>query len=174
MESLQGKVFVRRAVFQITLPLLLFLPTTALTGSAAAQSGDLAPAFTVKDLDGRTFRLQDYRGKPVVLDFWASWCRPCRTSMPHLDVLQQRYRNQGLVILGLSLDDYGNRSARRFAEQLRVRFRLAMANERVLDLYGPIRSVPTTIFINRRGEVVRRVVGYIDGETLETYARELF
>ena len=147
----------------------------ALPRAGAAQSSDRsAPPFAVRDLEGRSFRLSDYRGRPVVLDFWATWCGPCRASMPHLDVLQERYRDRGLVVLGLSLDDYGPAPVRRYADRLRVRFRLAMASERILDLYGPIRSVPTTIFINRRGEMVRRVVGYVDGETLEAYARELF
>jgi thiol-disulfide isomerase/thioredoxin len=166
---------VRRHVSRFAIPLVLF---AAHAGSfhlgLALAAEHPAPPFALRDLEGRNFRLSDYRGRPVVLDFWATWCGPCRTSMPHLDELQQRYRGEGLVVLGLSLDDYGPSTVRRYADRLKVRFRLAMASERVLDLYGPIRSVPTTIFINRRGEVVRRVVGYIDGETLETYARELF
>ena len=79
-----------------------------------------------------------------------------------------------LVVLGLSVDDADAQTVRRYADRLGVKFRLAMADERVLDLYGPIRSIPTTFFINRRGEVTRRVVGYVDSETLESYVRELF
>ena len=65
-------------------------------------------------------------------------------------------------------------SVRKYAERLGVKFRLGMADDRALELYGPIRSIPTTIFINRRGHLIRRVVGYIDAETMEAYARELF
>ena len=162
-----------RHATRIVFPLLLVAAPLCLARAAHAQQ-DAAPPFALRDLEGRNFKLHDYRGRPVVLDFWATWCAPCRASMPHLDALQERYRDQGLVVLGLSLDDYAPSTVRRYADRMRVRFRLAMASERVLDLYGPIRSVPTTIFINRRGEMVRRVVGYIDGETLETYARELF
>lgn len=133
-----------------------------------------APTFSVRGLDGKTLRLTDFRGKPVVLDFWTTWCTPCRASMPHLDTMQERYKERGLVVVGLSLDDVGPQAVRRYADRMHIRFRLAMADERVLDLYGPIRSIPTTFFINRRGEMVRRVVGYIDPETMESYVLELF
>jgi peroxiredoxin len=156
--------------------LSLFLLTAALSspGVAAAQEGTAAPAFSVRDLDGHTIRLQDLRGRPVVLDFWATWCAPCRTSMPDLDQIQDRYTGQGLVILGLSLDEDGAQPVRRFAQGIGVKFRMALANDRVLAQYGPIRSVPTTVFINRKGIVVRRVVGYVDRETMEGFVRELF
>jgi len=109
-----------------------------------------------------------------VLDFWATWCSPCRASMPHLDLIQERHARDGLVVLGLSVDEAGSAKVRRFAERLGVRFRLAMAEEKLLDQYGPIRQLPTTFFINRRGEVMRRTVGYLDPETLDAYVRELF
>jgi peroxiredoxin len=144
-------------------------------GPAVAGSPDhVAPSFVVRAFDGRTFRLQDQRGKPVVLDFWATWCAPCRASMGHLDRLQERYTTSGLVVIGLSVDEEPAASVRRYAERMGIRFRLAMADEKLLDRYGPIRMLPTTFFINRRGEVVRRTVGYLDEETLEMYVRELF
>jgi peroxiredoxin len=94
--------------------------------------------------------------------------------MPHLGRLQERYTRNGLVVLGLSVDEDPPASVKRFADRLGIKFRLAMADEKLLDLYGPIRVLPTTFFINRRGEVVRRTVGYLDAETLDGYVRELF
>ena len=143
----------------------------------AAQAGGadrVAPAFVVRSFDGRTFRLQDQRGKAVVVDFWATWCAPCRASMPHLDRLQERYSASGLVVIGLSVDEEPPATVKRYAERMGIRFRLGMADEKLMDSYGPIRLLPTTFFINRRGEVVRRTVGYLDEETLEMYVRELF
>ena len=147
----------------------------AAAGPALAGGPDgLAPAFVVRTLDGRTFRLQTQRGNPVILDFWATWCAPCRKSLPHLARLQERHAGDGLVVLGLSVDDDDPSAVKRFGEKMGLKLRLAMADEKLLDLYGPIRLLPTTFFINRRGEVVRRTVGYLDEDTLEEYVRELY
>jgi thiol-disulfide isomerase/thioredoxin len=133
-----------------------------------------APPFAIRTFEGKVVRLTDLRGRPVVLDFWATWCRPCRASMPHLDAVQRRFGEEGLVVIGLSVDEDGDNEVKRFAQELGVSFRLGMANDKVLDLYGPLRFLPTTYFINRRGDVVRRVKGYIDPETLDSYVLELF
>ena len=151
----------------------LALSGLAYAGEAPAPTPP-APPFTLRTLDGRSMRLQDYKGKVVVLDFWATWCKPCIASMPHLNQMQQRYAGRGLVVVGVSMDDLGSSEVKRFADDMGVKFRLAMADDRVLDAYGPIRALPTTYFIDRKGAVARRVVGYIDVETLESYLRELF
>lgn len=158
-----------RSAFPVFLLLAMAAP------AALGETGPLpAPAFSLRDLEGKTLRFAEFKGRPVVLDFWATWCQPCRAAMPQLNALHEKYGARGLVVLGLSVDDGGPIRVRRFAEHLGVKFRLAMADESVLDQYGPIRSIPTTFFIDRRGQIVRRVVGYIDGETMESYALELF
>lgn len=134
---------------------------------------NLAPAFSVRTLDGRTLKLSDLKGHVVVLDFWATWCGPCRASMPNLSVLQERYGPNGLVVIGLSVDEGDPRLVKRFADRLKVRFPVAMADEQLLDDYGPIRAIPTTIFIGRNGRILRRVVGYVDEETLEGFVKEM-
>jgi thiol-disulfide isomerase/thioredoxin len=152
-------------VTTLTLALLVLGPHVAQTRPA--------PAFNVRTLEGKPLRLAELKNRPVILDFWATWCGPCRASMPHLSSMQSRYEKQGLTVIGMSVDDGGPQNVRKFANQLGVRFTLAMANDEILDAYGPIRSIPTTFFINRKGEIVRRVVGYIDGETMEDYVKEL-
>ncbi len=151
------------------------LAVATLACAGAASAGEkTAPDFTVRLIDNRTVRLQDLRGKPVVLDFWATWCVPCKAGMPDLDAAQKRYAKQGLVVLGLSVDDEGPEVVRPFVQKLGVTYRIAMANDRILDQYGPIRSVPVMFFINRQGQVVRRTTGYVDPETLDGYLKELF
>ncbi len=141
---------------------------------APASAGDMtAPAFSVKTVEGKSLKLGDLRGKPVIVDFWATWCGPCRASMPDLDEIQARYAARGLTVVGMSVDETGPLPVKRYAQRLGVKFTIAMANDDVLDAYGPIRQIPTTFFINRKGEIVRRVIGRIDGETLNTYVQEI-
>ena len=160
----------------VPLVLLLILAGVALGWQSltpAQPPSGMAQPFAVRTLDGRTLRLAELRGRPVILDFWATWCAPCRASMPHLSAMQGRYGTRGLVIVGLSVDDVPPQVVRSFAERLQLRFPVAMASEGMLDDYGPIRSIPTTIFIDRQGRIVRRVVGYVDEETLEGFIREI-
>jgi thiol-disulfide isomerase/thioredoxin len=160
-----------------TLPRWIASTATALMIGAAvatAEAGDMAaPAFTVKTVEGKTLKLSDLRNKPVIVDFWATWCGPCRASMPDLNDMQARYGAKGLTVIGMSVDETGPAPVKRFANQLGVRFTIAMANDDVLDAYGPIRSIPTTFFINRKGEIVRRVIGRIDPETMNAYVQEI-
>ena len=160
-----------------TLPRWIASTATALMIGAAvatAEAGDMAaPAFTVKTVEGKTLKLSDLRNKPVIVDFWATWCGPCRAIMPDLNDMQARYGAKGLTVIGMSVDETGTAPVKRFANQLGVRFTIAMANDDVLDAYGPIRSIPTTFFINRKGEIVRRVIGRIDPETMNAYVQEI-
>jgi len=155
-------------------PFRLFAAALAFSLAAPVVSeAKQAPAFTVKTLDGKPLKLSDLRKRPVIVDFWATWCGPCRASMPHLSTMQTRYEKQGLAVIGLSVDETGSKTVQKYANSLGVKFTLAMANDEVLDAYGPIRSIPTTFFINRKGDIVRRVVGYIDGDTMEDYVKEI-
>jgi len=155
-------------------PLRCFAAALAFSLAApVASEARQAPAFTVKTLEGKPLKLADLRKRPVIVDFWATWCQPCRASMPHLSAMQTRYQKQGLAVIGMSVDETGAQSVKKYASGLGLKFTLAMANDEVLDAYGPIRSIPTTFFINRKGDIVRRVVGYIDGETMEDYVKEI-
>jgi peroxiredoxin len=138
-----------------------------------AASARPAPSFSVKTLEGKPLKSSDLRQKPMIVDFWATWCAPCKASMPHLSTMQSRYEKQGLTVIGMSVDESGPQGVRKFADKLGIKFTLAMANDEILDAYGPIRSIPTTFFINRKGDIVRRVVGYIDGETMDDYVKEI-
>lgn len=170
----KGKDRLRRFIAPVVLLLALAgiaLGWQSLTPAMAPR--DAARPFAVRTLDGRTLRLSELRGRPVILDFWATWCAPCRASMPLLSTMQGRYASRGLVVMGLSVDDGTLQTVQGFADRLQLRFPVAMVSDGMLDDYGPIRSIPTTIFIDRHGRIVRRVVGYVDEETLEGFIREI-
>jgi len=140
--------------------------------AARAPHGMLRP-FVVRTLDGGTLRSSDLRGRPLVLEFWATWSAPSRATVPVLSALQARYGKRGLLILGICLDDSPAPRVLEFARRQRLLFPVAMASESLLDDYGPIRSLPTAVLIDRKGRIVRRIVGHLDPETLDGFVREI-
>ncbi len=124
-------------------------------------TGELsAPNFRLKTADGSTLELADYKGKVIILDFWATWCPPCRREIPGFIRLYERYQDRGLVIIGVSLDQYGWRAVKPFMENYRINYPIVLGNQQVANQYGGIRTIPTTFIIDRNGNIVDRVVGY--------------
>jgi cytochrome c biogenesis protein CcmG/thiol:disulfide interchange protein DsbE len=127
-----------------------------------------APDFTLPDLSGGSISLMEFRGSPVLLDFWATWCPPCRRSIPELVELQRKYRDRGLVILGISLDDpsqINNQYLSAFKEQVKINYPILRATQKLVqDYFGdsPI-SIPTLFTINRKGRIVDVFVGFRPG-----------
>ena len=134
-------------------------------GAGRRSAGD-APDFALRDLSGRTVRLSDHRGKVVLVNFWATWCVPCRVELPHLERLYQQYGPQGLVVLGVSID--GPESAAEVDPQARrygLTFPVLMDQDtRVVALYNPKKTAPFTVIIGRDGAVARRREGYHAGD----------
>lgn len=121
--------------------------------------GSLAPDFQLKDLNGQTVSLSDFRGKAVLVNFWASWCGPCREEMPSLEVLYQRFKNRGLVVLGVSADDEGWEPIKQFLKIIPVSFPILLdQDQNVTSRYETFR-IPETYFIDPEGRVAGKVVG---------------
>ena len=141
-------------------------------GSAAApaghgETGTQAPVFELADLTGKTVSSRDYAGKVVILDFWATWCPPCREEIPHLVQLQSKYQSQGLVIVGLSLDAGGAKDVAPFAEEHNINYPMLIGSDEVAKAYGGVSAIPTTFVIDRQGKVVKRFIGYTPPEVFE-------
>ncbi|PYV03119.1 MAG: hypothetical protein DMG26_10035 [Acidobacteria bacterium] len=117
----------------------------------------VAPLFSLPDLDGAALNLADYKGKVVLLDFWATWCGPCRSEIPGFVDLQNRYRDQGFQVIGVSVDESA-KPVRKFREQYRMNYPVAMCDRNVRQLYG-LSGIPTTLLIGRDGRVYSKVVG---------------
>jgi thiol-disulfide isomerase/thioredoxin len=112
-----------------------------------------APAWTLKDVNGREVKSADFKGKVVVVDFWATWCAPCRKEMPLYDALQKKYADRGLVILGFSLDDLEPSEVKQVGEQLKVGYPLIMADTDIADSFGSFEKMPTAFLIDREGNI---------------------
>jgi peroxiredoxin len=118
-----------------------------------------APDFALKDADGRTVRLSDYRGKVVLLDFWATWCDPCRYEIPWFMDMERKKKDRGFAVLGVSMDDDGWEAVKPFIAQLGVNYRILVGTDETAQLYGGIDALPTTFLIDREGKIAFVHVG---------------
>lgn len=149
-------------------------PPSAQAGSNAARGAHpQAPDFSLTDKDGDVVRLSDHRGQVVILDFWATWCGPCRMEIPGFVDLFKKYHDQGLQIIGISLDKDGWNAVKPFMKQNDMNYPVVLGNQQVVMSYGGIRGIPTTFIINRNGEVVDKIVGYRPESYFENAVREL-
>ena len=132
-------------------------PTQA---AAPTGAGKPAPEFALQSLDGKTIHLSDYRGKAVVVNFWATWCQPCRVEMPWFVELQKQYGPDGLQILGISADeDTSTDELGKFAKGMGVNYPILLGKEKVEEEYGGIQFLPVTVYVDRDGNVVDKVFG---------------
>ena len=145
---------------------------TAPSNTAAALQGNVqgvaAPDFTLKSLDGKDVKLSDYKGKAVLLNFWATYCQPCKIEMPWFAELNKQYQPQGLEIIGVAMDDVGNDAIRKYASELGVNYPILVGKESVADLYGGMQFLPTTFYIDRNGKIVDRVFGLTSHSEIES------
>jgi cytochrome c biogenesis protein CcmG/thiol:disulfide interchange protein DsbE len=126
-----------------------------------------APDFVLPSLDGRKVKLSDFRGQAVLLNFWATWCPPCKVEMPWFAELRKQYGKDGLVVLGVAMDDTESAKIAEFASQLGVNYPVLMGTEQVSDEYGDVRSLPTTFYIDRNGNIVAKSVGLLGRQQIE-------
>jgi thiol-disulfide isomerase/thioredoxin len=138
----------------------------------ASTDHPFAPKFELTDLSGQKLSLEDYKGKVVLLDFWATWCGPCRIEIPEFVELQKRYRDQGLQVIGISMDD-GPEPVREFYKQFNMNYPVAMGDPKLAELYGGIFGLPTTMLIGRDGRIYAKHIGATDISVFEKEIREL-
>ncbi len=117
-----------------------------------------APDFTLPEVGGNTLQLSSLRGKVVLLDFWATWCDPCREEIPHFVELQRKYGSDGLQIVGVSMDDSID-PVRPFAEKFHINYPIVMGNAKVGELYGGVLGLPIAFIIGRDGRIYRKHIG---------------
>jgi thiol-disulfide isomerase/thioredoxin len=138
----------------------------------ASSAHPFAPKFSLTDISGQTLSLDDYKGKVVLLDFWATWCGPCRIEIPGFVELQKRYRDAGLAIIGISMDDSAD-PVKEFYTQFKMNYPVAVGDEKLAELYGGVLGLPTSMLIGRDGRIYSKHVGLTDVSVFEKEIREL-
>lgn len=132
-----------------------------------------APAWALRGLDGEPMTSADFAGKVVVLNFWATWCPPCRIEIPGFVRVQKEYEDQGLVIIGVSLDQTGPAAVAQFAQQMEINYPLVMGDAAVAEAFGGVQALPTTFFIDRDGDIRNVHTGYLSRRALKKTVRPL-
>ena len=157
----------KRPLTVLAVALTLVLSSFSCSSNKSSKEGGGAPDFVLTSLDGQEVRLSQFRGKVVILDFWATWCTPCKLELPHFIELYQEYKDQGLVIIGVSLDKTGVREVASFVNEWKIPYVVVMGTGQVVRDYGGIRGVPTTFVIGRDGKISRKYVGYRKKEVFQ-------
>lgn len=150
------KVFLSLVVF---LAPLLFM---AFSLSLPSNVGDKAPEFKLKDLNGKEVKLSDYKGKIVLIDFWATWCGPCRKGIPDLIQLQNEYKSE-IVVLGITLDNKTNTAndVDPFVKNMKINYPVLWTDDETIKNYGNINSIPTSFVVDKKGVIVSKHVGLV-------------
>ncbi len=138
-----------------------------------SPGGKPAPSFTLQDLNGKTVSLSDFKGKVVILDFWATWCPPCVVEIPHFIELYKQYKDQGFAMVGISLDREGIGVVESFARKYQVNYLILMADSQVANAYGGITGIPTTFVIDPAGNIRQKYIGYRDKAVFEADIKAL-
>jgi peroxiredoxin len=149
--------------------LLAFLITTG--GTLSLASDNPAPDFELTDLTGKSISLSDLRGKVIFVNFWATWCGPCRQEIPDFIEFYKENKDNGAVILGVSVDKSTNK-VRDFASDYGINYPIAMATDAIVKDYKPGKFVPTTIIIDSNGMIQQKQIGVMDKSALEHYFKE--
>src|SRR3974377_2046374 len=140
-------------------------------GASSTLVGDVrgrtAPEFELASLDGKGVRLSDFRGKAVLLNFWATWCSPCKVEMPWFVDLQKKYGNDGLVVVGIAMDDSEASKIAEFASEMGVNYPVLLGTDNIAEDYGNVEFLPTSCYIDREGKIVGKGTGLLGREEIE-------
>jgi len=163
-----------KTIVALAAALCLAAPLSAQKNATKA----LKPAklnFSFKDVNGRKVSLSAFKGKVIILDFWATWCVPCKAEIPGFIDLQKKYGEQGLQIIGLSVDDSMS-TAKTYADQMKMNYPVLLAEGKddILKAYDPIPSIPVSVIIDRQGRIVTRHLGIASMDVFEKEIAGLF
>jgi peroxiredoxin len=170
----------RHAVVATVVALFLLGACSTYSGNAGAKESvkpekerNTAPDFTLKDADGRAVKLSDYRGKVVLLNFWATWCGPCKIEIPWFVEFEQMHKDKGFAVLGVSMDEEGWDAVRPFISAMRVNYRTVIGTDLIAQQYGGVDALPTSFIIDREGKIASTHIGLVRKSDYEKDIQEL-
>jgi len=155
------------ALVALTLLLAACQSKSAPPTPGAATEPVAVPPLELTDLEGNTVSLAALKGKVVIIDFWATWCPPCREAIPDLIDLKKQYGAKGLEVVGISLDDNGSRILPRFVHDFGINYPVVIGSEEIAAAFGGILGLPTTFIVDRDGMIRSHFMGYIDHKRME-------
>ena len=147
-------------------------PAGAPAAIKAANLREAAPDFALRDANGSIVKLSDYKGKVVLLDFWATWCGACKIEIPWFIEFENKYKNRGLAVIGVSMDEDGWTAVKPFLENEKVNYPVVVGNEDLAKLYG-VEALPMTLLIGRDGKIASSHIGLVDKGVFESGIRKL-
>ena len=165
------RVFGRIVVAFALATMYLVLPARVPADNSASLR-KVAPEFVLHDANGAPVRLSAYKGKVVLLNFWATWCHGCQEEIPWFVQFESKYKQNGLAVIGVSMDDDGWKSVKPFLEEKKLNYTVVIGNEPLGKLYG-VRAMPMTLLIDREGKIAASYSGVIDRERCETELQAL-
>lgn len=136
------------------------------------REGDMAPDFVLKDLDGKEYRLSDYRGKGVFLNFWGTYCKPCKKEMPYIDNQYKKYKDQGVEVIAVNVGET-DLSIRNFVEQYNLSFPIVVDKDGEVQEAYNIYPLPATFLINKDGKIVDYITGELNEEKIQQYMEKI-
>ncbi len=131
----------------------------------------IAYDFELSDINGKKIKLSDFKDKVVILNFWATWCPPCRAEIPSFVELYKKYKNEGLSIIGVAIDN--ETKVKNFVKEFKINYPVLLADEITIQKYGGIRGIPTTFIIDKNGNIIKNYIGYRPKETFENDFKNL-
>ncbi len=152
--------------------LRLFWIFTLLGMFTSAAAASEVRDFSYPDLDGKIHKLSDYRGKWVLVNYWATWCPPCLEEIPELEIFHNNHKDTLAVVLGVSMEGINNDRLREFVEEQFISYPILLAGEDVSQLLGKVPGLPTSYLVNPAGEVVAREVGPINAASIEEFIHD--
>lgn len=149
--------------------LLMFTFSNCVKTEMAVESPSQAPEFTLEDLNGNEISLSSLSGKVIILNAWATWCSPCKKEIPDFIEVYDQYKDKGLEIIGVSIDELGINKVRQFTQEWKINYPIVMTTSQLTKDYGPFSVVPVTVIIDKNGKIRHKQIGQVDKKFIETW-----